>query len=289
MMKNFVLVCVFCVLLCSVTADDPVEESDLVNSAPVESNVEVQEDGLNVTVVENNATNETVATETVATNETQVNGTEVGEVSRNNKTTKPVKVDCKIRELLPDASPAVMVVNSTVMLSVVVPESNLTANECALVLFYAPWCHFSALAAPHFNALARIYPSFHLFAVNAIKYSSLNTRYGIVAVPTLLLFHNGRAVAKFNETTYSLEHFVEFLDKYTNSQPEGALNVTSADFYGPLPSETVNEPDYVLWLAWIFIIICTSLAFVKSSFCNRIVEIIRNNWNEAEAQHEHID
>lgn len=44
---------------------------------------------------------------------------------------------------------------------------------------------------------------------------SLNSQYGVVGVPTVMLFHNGRPVAKFNRTDYTLLEFVNFLNEYT--------------------------------------------------------------------------
>ena len=41
--------------------------------------------------------------------------------------------------------------------------------ECHLVMFYAPWCPFSAQAAPHFNGLARAFPDIGLYAVDSSK------------------------------------------------------------------------------------------------------------------------
>lgn len=220
--------------------------------------------------------------------ESIANGNETDSKPAANKT-KITKVTCRARNLTEEVVPVVRLVNSSVMLNVIVPNPNITANECALVMFYAPWCHFSARAAPHYNALARVFPSIHMLAINAIKHNSLNSRYGTVAVPTLLLFHNGRAVAKFNESQYVLDKYVKFVEKYTGLAPEGLVNVTSVDFEGPLPSEPTREMDYMLWLAWFFILSCCGFGFSKSTLCSRITESIRNNWREAEAQHEHAD
>lgn len=220
----------------------------------------------------------------------QINGSEThalldnGTVSGVNKT-KFYPVTCKERTV--EEFPAVKLVNSSVLASTIIPSSNKTANECVLILFYAPWCHFCAAAAPHYNALARLYPSVHVLAINAIKYHSLNTRYGTVAVPNVLLFHNGRAITKYNETFYTLDKFSKFVIKYTGLTPVGAVNVTSADFEGPLPSEPAQETDYLLWTSWLFIVFCCVLAFAKSPLCHYIKESVRNNWLEAEAQHEH--
>lgn len=36
-----------------------------------------------------------------------------------------------------------------------------------------------------------------------------------MAIPSFFLFHNGKAAAKYNETEYSIELFVEFITRYT--------------------------------------------------------------------------
>ena len=41
------------------------------------------------------------------------------------------------------------------------------ASHCALVLFYYPWCIFSAKAAPAFNAIGRIFPQIRVLALDA--------------------------------------------------------------------------------------------------------------------------
>lgn len=49
-------------------------------------------------------------------------------------------------------------------------EGKQLPGVCILVLFYARWCVFSSQAAPHFNAMPRIFPLMKMVAVDAIKY-----------------------------------------------------------------------------------------------------------------------
>ena len=56
-----------------------------------------------------------------------------------------------------------------------------------------------------------------------------------------------------------------------------------------MPTVMIPETDYYLYLSWIFVVLCTLGYFTKSPFCQNIIETIRNNWREAEIQHEHID
>ena len=67
----------------------------------------------------------------------------------------------KSRRVTDQMDPKVRLVNAT-LLTQLFSEAyspNVTnrsvAAQCHLVLFYAPWCPFSAAAAPHFNGLAR--------------------------------------------------------------------------------------------------------------------------------------
>ena len=164
-----------------------------------------------------------------------------------------------------------------------------TPGECALVIFYASWCPFSAMAAPSFNGLARIYPDVKLYAVDSSKYQSINTQFGILALPTLILFHNTKPISKFNHSNYMLENFSEFVNTFTGLEPLLPLELQDRDMEGPMPTKAVPEPDFYLYLAWIFTIVCALGYFGKSSYCEWIIESVRNNWREAEIQHEHID
>ena len=48
---------------------------------------------------------------------------------------------------------------------------NPNGSGCALVLFYTPWCRFSATLAPHFNSLPRAFPALHFLALDASQHS----------------------------------------------------------------------------------------------------------------------
>lgn len=58
------------------------------------------------------------------------------------------------------------------LLKVLTPPAanNASTNECIVVLFYSPQCVFSARMAPHYNALARVYPDITFYAVDAMDY-----------------------------------------------------------------------------------------------------------------------
>ena len=46
-------------------------------------------------------------------------------------------------------------------------------------------------------------------------YYSLSTMQGVMAIPSLFLFHNGKAAARYNETEYKVDLFANFITRYT--------------------------------------------------------------------------
>ncbi|XP_054268098.1 thioredoxin domain-containing protein 15-like [Macrosteles quadrilineatus] len=201
-------------------------------------------------------------------------------------------VNCKMERQA--GSLTVELVNSTRLVTLLTSDLNITSRsqkaECAVLLFYARTCPFSCMAAPHFNALPRAFPAIKMAAVNALQYQTFNTQYGIVGVPTVMLFHNGRPAAKFNDSEHTLEMFTRFITRHSGIPPEEKMFVTSADFGGPVPSVVAKETDYWLGLAWLVIAVVGGVGVAKSPMWHNIVEAVQNSWREAEAeQHFHAD
>lgn len=187
----------------------------------------------------------------------------------------------------------VMLVNDTELMSILTHNPNITAKDeaapCCLILFYSKYCPFSSMAAPHFNALPRAFPDVRMLAINAMLYHIFNAQNGVIGVPTLALFHNGRPVAKFNDSEYTLELFSQFIERHTGIKAKDKSFVTSADFRGPVSSVPAKETDVLLGLAWLFIGVCAVYYFTKSKYWTWIVETAQNTWRESEAQHEHVE
>ncbi|BES87957.1 thioredoxin domain containing 15 [Nesidiocoris tenuis] len=188
---------------------------------------------------------------------------------------------------------SVELVKSSRLVKLLIPNPNITSRhmeaQCVVLLFYSRTCPFSCLAAPHFNALPRAFPAIKMAAVNAMKYQSFNTQYGIAGVPTIILFHNGRAVAKFNDSEYTLKEFARFIMRFTGIKPAEKMFVRSEDFGGPVPSKLVKETDYVLGLAWLIVLAALAVGVSKSSGWRTLVEDVQNTWREAQAHHEHAE
>ncbi|XP_072944811.1 thioredoxin domain-containing protein 15 [Epargyreus clarus] len=221
---------------------------------------------------------------------TSANVTAENRTSVLNETKKLVK--CKEILYEGENKPAVEIINATTLGKMLQVKPEVTSrdieSDCVLVLFYAKACPFSAHAAPHFNALARSYPNIKMVALDALKYHGINAQYGIVGVPTLKMFHSGRPVGKFNGTEYNIHSFSKFVHAITGQNPVSLL-VLSMDFNGPVSSMAEKDLDYLLILSWLFIIVCSVYYFMESKWWKMIVEMVQNNWREAEAQHEHND
>ncbi|XP_048176191.1 thioredoxin domain-containing protein 15 [Corvus hawaiiensis] len=130
---------------------------------------------------------------------------------------------------------------------------NPNSSDCTLVLFYTPWCRFSASLAPHFNSLPRAFPTLHFLALDASQHSSLSTRFGTVAVPNILLFQGAKPMARFNHTDRTLETLKEFIFNQTGIEGKSDVAVTEEDWEGPLPSVLTKGIDWLLLFSVLFL------------------------------------
>ena len=167
-----------------------------------------------------------------------------------------------------------------------------TPGDCFLTLFYSSICPFSTnLAATPFNALARIFPDVQLFAIDSRGQGGLSTlsHYGVMALPTIFIFHNHRPMYKFNGSNYDLKSFTHFVSQFTGMEPVEPVEIMDDDREGPVPTKVKVVYDVYLYLAWGFTILVAVVGFVKSSLCDKIYETILNTWREAEIQRQHQD
>jgi thiol-disulfide isomerase/thioredoxin len=264
------------------SADEPIE--DIVPDIP---NVDESESLLSHVVSDVNKTLTNLYNHVTSANVSVENSTQTA-----NETRKLVKCRDILYDSNEELEPSVEIINGSHLSKLLHIKPDITSRDmeadCVLVLFHARACPFSAHAAPHFNALARSYPNVRMVAIDALKYHGINAQYGIVGVPTLKMFHNGRPVGKFNGTEYNIQSFSKFVHTITGQYPQGLL-VTSKDFQGPVSSVVEKDIDYFLVLSWLFIIVCSIYYFVQSKWWRMVVEMVQNNWRESEAQHEHND
>ncbi|XP_045676422.1 thioredoxin domain-containing protein 15 [Phyllostomus hastatus] len=144
-------------------------------------------------------------------------------------------------------------------------------SDCTLVLFYTPWCRFSASLAPHFNSLPRAFPALHFLALDASQHSSLSTRFGTVAVPNILLFQGAKPMARFNHTDRTLETLKIFIFNQTGIEAKKNVVVTQADQVGPLPSTTTKNVDWLLVFSLFFLTSFIMYATIRTENIRRLI------------------
>ena len=71
----------------------------------------------------------------------------------------------------------------------------LEASEAVLVDFWAPWCGPCRIVAPHLEELNAERDDLTVVKLNVDENPETAAKYGIMSIPTLILFRNGQ-VAK---------------------------------------------------------------------------------------------
>lgn len=95
-------------------------------------------------------------------------------------------------------------------------ESNfleLINGEKVLVDFFATWCGPCRMLAPVLDEIAEERSGVTIVKVDVDKCEKIAREFGIMSVPTLLLFKNGEVVAK-NTGYVPKELLIEFIEKY---------------------------------------------------------------------------
>ncbi|XP_061473147.1 thioredoxin domain-containing protein 15 isoform X2 [Rhineura floridana] len=184
-----------------------------------------------------------------------------GEDSNSTDSMKTPKVNCEERNITGMTNFTLQILNISQDL---MEFLNPNDSDCTLVLFYTPWCRFSASLAPHFNSLPRAFPTLHFLALDASQHSSLSTRFGTVAVPNILLFQGAKPMARFNHTDRTLETLKAFIFNQTGIEPKTDVVVTEEDQAGPLPSTLTRGVDWLLLFSLLFLISFIMYATVRT-------------------------
>ncbi|XP_048190356.1 thioredoxin domain-containing protein 15 [Perognathus longimembris pacificus] len=181
--------------------------------------------------------------------------------SNNTDSLKSPKVNCEESNTTGPENATLRILNASQDL---MDFLNPNGSDCTLVLFYTPWCRFSASLAPHFNSLPRAFPTLHFLALDASRHSSLSTRFGTVAVPNILLFQGAKPMARFNHTDRTLETLKIFIFNQTGIEAKKNVVVTQADQIGPLPSTLIKTVDWLLVFSLFFLISFIMYATIRT-------------------------
>lgn len=202
----------------------------------------------------------------------------IREIDITNQTSK-YSYPCSPRTVLENARAGVQMVNSSEFLRILsqdpeTDEEGAAKQHCVVVLFYSKFCPFSMKMAPDFNAFGRAFLGVDIMAVDVSDTSGFSTRYGIVAVPDILLFHRSKPVLRFNFTERTYYNFVAFLQNNTGLEADPDIQVSAEDLEGPLSSTLVQHPDYLLWFSNTFVIFF-AIYILKQRLGDSILQRVR--------------
>uniref|UniRef100_A0A0R3S0Y4 Thioredoxin domain-containing protein n=1 Tax=Elaeophora elaphi TaxID=1147741 RepID=A0A0R3S0Y4_9BILA len=116
----------------------------------------------------------------------------------------------------------VHLMNSSQLLAQVNSDSELYGghSNCMLTAFYSPDCAFSIRMVSYLYRLPRMYSRLRVVATDARDHSKLNSRYGIIGTPTILLWVDGSVVSRMDEAPFSLKAFRNYIEKWTDLEVE---------------------------------------------------------------------
>uniref|UniRef100_A0A915PK73 Thioredoxin domain-containing protein n=1 Tax=Setaria digitata TaxID=48799 RepID=A0A915PK73_9BILA len=181
----------------------------------------------------------------------------------------------------------VHLMNSTQLLVQINNDSELHGgySNCMLTAFYAPDCAFSIRMVSYLYQLPRVYPRLHIVATDARDHSKLNSRYGIIGTPTILLWVDGSVVSRMDEAPFSLKAFKNYIEKWTDLESE-YIPVVEIEG-GSVGTIQFHESsfDWYLWMSWCSFLPSIAYFFMNSKYGRAFWETIRTNYIQAnEAQ-----
>ena len=139
------------------------------------------------------------------------------------------------------------------------------------------------------------------YALDSYENHAMNTQFGVMALPSVLLFHNSRPIFKYNFTDYNLASFSQFINILTGDfslcsvsvnallsglQPENVTEPAESDYEGPVPSTAVKSTNFYLIAAALFTLLCAVWQLSNSEKVRLAVDALKNLWREVE-MHEH--
>jgi thioredoxin len=112
-------------------------------------------------------------------------------------------------------------------------DQTIKEDKLTVVDFWAAWCGPCRAMAPQFELASELRPQYAFGKVDVDAEPLLAQRYGIQAIPTLIVFKAGKPVAAqaglvpANQLVQALDRLNEKLAAEAGSQPENQATVAS--------------------------------------------------------------
>lgn len=73
----------------------------------------------------------------------------------------------------------------------------IKSNQLVLVDFWAPWCGPCRMVTPILEEIAKEYSKVKIVQINVDENPGLAGEYGVMSIPTMMVFKDGKMVDKF--------------------------------------------------------------------------------------------
>ncbi|KAH8418669.1 hypothetical protein KR222_009236, partial [Zaprionus bogoriensis] len=164
-------------------------------------------------------------------------------------------------------------------------------GSCVVIHFCTPTSLECARVAHVVNLLPHLFPTLPVAYIDAYEFIRFNAEFGIVALPTLMIFHQGRPLIKYDPPWHESNKvsFGRFIMRHTNIKTINP-RVLEMTTWGPLSSVPAEKTDFYLGLAWAFILLCLANYVRRTPMWKQLVEMVQRNWRESEeTQMEMVD
>ncbi|KAH8384705.1 hypothetical protein KR093_005652 [Drosophila rubida] len=165
-------------------------------------------------------------------------------------------------------------------------------GSCVVVHFCTRTSLECARVAPVVNLLPHLFPTLKVAYIDAFQFTRFNAEFGIVSVPTLMIFHQGRPLIKYDPPWQDPSNisYAKFISRHTNIKIVNPRTLAPMARLIPLTNKPDEKTDFYLGLAWLFILICLGNYMRRTLLWKQLVEMAQRNWRESEeTQMEMVD